>query len=136
MIETYLKEGIHNFNFPFVGYRGENIGNCSIELHLGAATGINPERGIEISVIITQQNENAPALEHFIENVCTHLKTWLEAHTGTTIETNTINWYQVLPYYNNGIWKKVDMEWDAKNKFYHTARWRELQPLRSVVSEG
>lgn len=136
MVETFLGDGIHSFNFPFVGYRGECIGNCAVELHLGEEAGINPRTGSLISVVVTQENENAPALEHFIENICTHLKIWIEAHTGQSIEADIIDWYQVLPYYNNGIWKKVEMQWNPKGKYYHTATWKELEPLKPLVNEG
>jgi len=136
MIETNLRDGIHNFNFPFVGYHAVGIGNCEIELHLGEGTGINARTGCFISVILTQQKVNAPALEHFIENICTHLKIWIEAHTRQLFAPDEIDWYQVLPYYNNGIWKKVSMQWNAKGKFYHTAEWETLEPLRPADNEG
>ena len=127
MIKTYIKEGIHHFNFPFLGYVGD-FGMCSIELHAGKNTGLNSISNKMFTVIVTQASEHAPALEHFIENITTDIKAWLEAHLSQAIDPKEIIWYQVLPYYNNGIWKLVQMEWSNKQKCYHEPVWTEIDP--------
>jgi|GEM_PF-1791705 len=127
MIDTWLNEGIYEFKFPYVGYYND-MGTCSIELHAGRKTGLNVNTPYQFTAIITQESTGAPALEHFIENITTHLKTWIEAHLTHEINPDAICWYQVLPYYNNGIWKKVTMQWSTKHKCFHDPKWEEMNP--------
>ncbi|MFZ1806377.1 MAG: hypothetical protein WAU36_04100 [Cyclobacteriaceae bacterium] len=128
MIDTFIKEGIHSFNFPYVGYHGESIGSCVFEVHFGARTGINVHTHSELTIFVSQEEDGAHGLEHFIENICTHFKTWLSPHIQIDIDPRKIVWYQVLPYYNDWSWKKVTMQWDTKLSCYHTATWEVVSP--------
>lgn len=125
MVTVWLNKGIHEFSFPFVGY-ANNVRTANVKVIIGSDVSINKDSGFLFSVVITQDQEG-PHLEHFIENICTQLKHWLEAHLTEEIRPELIRWYQVLPYYNNAVWKLVSMDWNGKS--FHSAKWKELQPL-------
>jgi hypothetical protein len=123
-----IHEGTHEFSFPYVGNYFAGIGSCHVKLIYGETEGINAESPYESTFVITQ-TEKQPPLEHYIEVVCTDIKRWIEGHFEHRLNVNNIRWIQVLPYYQNGIWKQVTFDFDPKSNSYHNPKWSEMEPL-------
>lgn len=133
MVRTWLREGVHQFQFPYVGY-DNNIGTASIDLIIGSKTSVNWNSGFLFTVLVTQPGYDGPQLEHFIENICTGIKTWLEQHLSEKIDPETIRWFQLLPPEEQSlVVKRVTMKWEAKGGFYHSAEWEEMSPVDNSI---
>lgn len=136
MVQAKMKDGIHTFGFPLVGYSHDGeITTCSVELHLGHLVGHNIGTN-SIMTCIIKQEEYPPALEHFIESVCSDLLQFISKYSGKEITPESVCWYQELSYYNNGIWKRVTMKWSKDENCYHSPIWTELEPLKYSALEG
>jgi hypothetical protein len=134
--------GVYSFNFPYVG-NAHDIGFAEVELHVGTETGVNQGTNFLITAIVKSPDKTTPPLEHFIEEVCTKVRLALfdrlageNVNAGILWPEDRIRWFQVLPYYQSGIWKQVSMKWSAKNAGYYEPSWNEMQPLLSNVNEG
>jgi len=128
-----IHEGTHEFSFPYVGNYFAGIGSCHIKLIYGENEGINAGSPYLATFIITQ-TEKVPPLEHFIEVVCTDVKHWIEGYFDQRVDVNAIRWVQVLPYYQNGIWKQVTFEFNSQSNAFHNPKWEEMAPLIPATS--
>lgn len=126
-----IHEGTHEFSFPYVGNYFAGIGSCHVKLIYGTSEGINAGSPYEATFVITQ-TEQVPPLEHFIEVVCTDIKRWIEKHFDHQVNSKCIRWIQVLPYYQNGIWKQVTFDFDSKSNSLLNPKWEEIEPLIKI----
>lgn len=123
-----IHEGIHEFSFPYVGNYSAGIGNCHVKLIYGEMESINKDSPYGATFIVTQ-SETVPPLEHFIEVVCSDINRWVEGHLDHRLNVDNIRWIQVLPYYQNGIWKQVTFDFDPKSNSFRNPKWEEMEPL-------
>jgi hypothetical protein len=136
---NHFHPGVYKFSFPFLGNYNE-VGSCNVELTIGNI-GANTGSSYFVTVLIKSSESSVPPLEHFIEAIATQIRHTFfgkllseDLNKNVQLNENQIRWIQSIPFYKNGSYKQVWMQWSDLNKRYYAPVWEEMENDLSVAS--